>query len=67
MHRPVLVTHSSFIEGSHTTKNKASAESGRIPTLVHRIKGQGQGFYYYATRAKLCFLYCFTLFKIEST
>ncbi len=25
MHRPVLVTHSSFIEGLHTTKNTASA------------------------------------------
>jgi hypothetical protein len=24
MHRPVLVAHSSFIEGSHTTKNTAS-------------------------------------------
>jgi hypothetical protein len=25
MHRLVLVAHSSFIEGSHTTKNTASA------------------------------------------
>jgi hypothetical protein len=27
MHRPALVAHSSFIEGSHTTKNTASGET----------------------------------------
>ncbi len=26
MHRPVLVVHSLFIEGSHTTKNTAAGE-----------------------------------------
>jgi hypothetical protein len=36
MHRPVKVTHSSFIEGSHTTKNTASglAESTQITIMI---------------------------------
>jgi hypothetical protein len=33
MHRPVKVTHSSYIEGSHTTKNTASDDNERFRDL----------------------------------
>ncbi len=36
MHRPVKVTHNSFIEGSHRTKNKASV--CLVPGLVFTKK-----------------------------
>jgi hypothetical protein len=43
MHRPVKVPHSSFIEGSHTTKNMASACLEGVRThsslFVHYVYG----------------------------
>ncbi len=36
MHRPIYVAHSSFIEGSHMTKNTASAHCGKSFFGVHK-------------------------------
>ena len=39
MHRPVKVTHSLFIEGSHTTKNTASGLLTGEPKIAQAAAG----------------------------
>jgi hypothetical protein len=43
MHRPVKAAYSSFIEGSHTTKNTASGSITKLHTMKKKKKFSKKG------------------------